>query len=68
MYYAVEGLGEFLLDEGQGWLEFDLVQGARWHQGRRDPAQTSIRQKPGVSAPMADYLNELLATRPTYVR
>lgn len=68
VYYAVEGLGEFLMDEGQGWLEFDLEQGARWHPGRRDPAQTFIRQKPGVSAALADYLNGLLTVWPKQTR
>lgn len=62
--YAVEGIGEFLVDEGQGWLEFDLEKGCRWNRGKHGPAQTFIRQKPGVSTQLADYLNALLATKP----
>lgn len=64
VYYAVEGLGEYLADEGRGRLEFDLEKGCRWAAGGREPPQTFIRQKPGTSARFADYLNTLLAAPP----
>jgi len=67
VFYAVEGPGEFLVDTGQGWLEFDLEYGCRWNRDQRDPAQTFIRQRPGVGVPLADYLNALLTAKPKHV-
>lgn len=64
VYYAVEGLGAYLQDEGPGWLEFDLERGCRWIKGERKHPHTFIREKAEVSGPFADYLNALLAVPP----
>lgn len=64
VYYAVEGLGDYLVEEGRGWLEFDVDKGCRWMNGERDRVQTFIRQKSGVSERFADELNALLARPP----
>jgi hypothetical protein len=64
VYYAVHGVGDYLVEAGRGWLEFDVEKGCRWVNGERDKAQTFIRQKSGVSERLADELNALLATPP----
>ncbi len=65
-FYAVNGLGDFLVDQGHGWLEFDVEKGARWIKGQRQYQQTFISQKPGISSRLADYLNDLLAAAPAH--
>ena len=64
VYYAVEGLGEYLVGGEDGWLEVDVDQGARWIQGERKNPQTFVSLKPGMNQELADYLNALLAARP----
>jgi len=64
VYYAVEGAGDFLLEEGPGTLECDVEKGCRWVTGKRGNPQTFVSQKGGVSTTMADYLNALLAAKP----
>lgn len=64
VYYAIEGCGDYLVEAGRGWLEFDEEKGCRWMNGGRDNAQTFIRQKSGVSERLAAELNALLALPP----
>ena len=64
VYYAVEGLAEYLVGGEDGWLEVDVDQGARWIQGERKNPQTFVSLKPGMNQELADYLNALLAARP----
>jgi len=61
VYYAVEGLGEYLVGQEDGWLEFDVDKGARWIPGERKNPQTFVSLKPGTNKDLADYLNALLA-------
>lgn len=61
VYFAVEGLGPFLVNEGAGKLVFDEEKGCRWKPGKATPEQHYISQKAGVSKPFADYLNEMLS-------
>jgi inosine-uridine nucleoside N-ribohydrolase len=64
VYYAVEGVGEFLESQGQGCLDFDPEKGCRWIQEPTQPRQTFIRQKPGTNQSFADYLNQMIAAPP----
>ena len=63
VYYAVKGLGDHLVADEDGWLEFDVDKGARWIRGERRGPQTFVSLKPGMTEKLADYLNRLLAAR-----
>ncbi len=63
VYYAVEGVGEYLAEEKNGRLEFDAEKGCRWNESHGSN-QTLISQKPGTSQAFADYLNEMIARPP----
>jgi hypothetical protein len=64
VYYAVEGAGDYLVDEGNGRLDFDQERGCRWQGGPGEPPQTFISQKEGVAEAFADYLNQRIAMAP----
>ena len=65
VFYAVEGLGDYLINEGQGWLEFDAEKGCRWHEESKNGVnQTYISQIEGTDQAFAEYLNEMIARSP----
>jgi hypothetical protein len=65
VYYAVEGLGEFLESAGEGWLQFDIEFGNRWNSGSHPfLQQVYIYQKPGTDETFAAYLNEMIGRSP----
>jgi hypothetical protein len=64
--YAVRGLGEYLVADEDGRLDFDVDKGARWIHGERKGPQTFVSLKPGMGGELADSLNELLAARPRH--
>jgi hypothetical protein len=66
VYYAVEGLGDYLQSDGNGWLDFDIENGSRWNQGQSELKQVYIYQKEGTDETFADYLNELIRRIPLY--
>lgn len=66
VHYAVNGLGEYLVAEEDGWLDVDVDKGSRWIRGERKNPQTFVTLKPGMSKEMADYLNGLLAAEPKH--
>lgn len=66
VHYAVNGLGEYLAADEDGWLEVDVDKGARWIQGERRNPQKFVTLKPGMNKEMADYLNALLAATPKH--
>jgi hypothetical protein len=66
VYYAVEGLGEYLINSGSGWLEVDIERGVRWHKEENPLKQTMIQPKEGIKDSFADYLNEKIAATPEY--
>ena len=68
VYYAVEGTGDFMVNSGKGWLEFDLEKGCRWHPGESNLDQTFITLKEGTYESFADYLNEMIAKLPTVLQ
>lgn len=64
VYYAVEGLGNFLEEEETGWLSFDVEKGCRWEQGESNLQHHLISQKEGIKDQFADYLNEMISADP----
>jgi inosine-uridine nucleoside N-ribohydrolase len=62
--YAVDGPGEFLVADEDGWLEFDVDKGSRWIRGERRNPQKFVTLKPGMNTAMANYLNAMLAATP----
>ena len=68
VYYAVEGVGDYLLNTGSGVLEFDVEKGCRWKKGDSEPNRTFISQREGVSEEFGDYLNRLVAMTPEFHR
>jgi hypothetical protein len=64
VYFAVEGLGDFLENKGRGWIEFDLEEGFRWHAGENKVVQYMIRQKEGTDEGFAEYLNDMIGELP----
>jgi hypothetical protein len=64
IYFAVEGLGEFLTSEGKGILEFDIEQGSRWSTDVGVSNQSYINQKKGIAKEFSDYLNSKIAIPP----
>jgi inosine-uridine nucleoside N-ribohydrolase len=67
VYFAVEGLGDFLKDSGKGWMEVDVEKGVRWREGESVIDQTFIEQKVNTNESFADYLNEMIAKPPKYL-
>ncbi len=68
VYYAVEGLGDFLKYSGKGWMEIDLEKGVRWRKGESDVEQHFIEQKTNTNQSFADYLNEMIGRTPKYYK
>lgn len=68
VYYAVEGLGDFLKYSGKGWMEIDLEKGVRWRKGESDVEQHFIEQKTNTNKSFADYLNEMIGRTPKYYK
>jgi hypothetical protein len=64
VYYAVEGLGDYLVSDGNGHLEFDSAKGCRWIRSTSKTNQTLIRQKAGTQTGFSDYLNHMIALAP----
>jgi hypothetical protein len=64
VYYAVEGLGDYLVSAGNGHVEFDIEKGCRWIKTTSKTNQTLIQQKPGTNKVFSDYLNHMIALPP----
>jgi len=64
VYYAVEGLGDFLKSAGYGLLEFDIEKGCRWNHLENPSSQVYIYQKEGTNESFAEYLNGMIGKRP----
>ncbi|WP_228527619.1 nucleoside hydrolase [Pararhodonellum marinum] len=64
VYFAVEGLGEFLKAAPQGNLEFDPEKGCRWVTGGNAKSQFFISEKADISQSFSEYLNALIALPP----
>ncbi|WP_158857112.1 nucleoside hydrolase [Lunatibacter salilacus] len=66
VYFAVEGLGDYLKDSGKGWMEIDIEKGARWHKDENIVNRTLIQQKENTNESFGAYLNDMIGARPKY--
>jgi hypothetical protein len=63
-FFAVEARGRFLVDVGDGHLEFDSEKGYRWEPGPGPGDHTLLVQRSGVSQERAAMLNERIGRAP----
>ena len=63
-FFAVVGRGDFLVDVGEGHLDFDPEKGYRWEPGGGPPDHTLLVQRPGVGEELAAMLNERIGRLP----
>ncbi|MFW6277111.1 MAG: hypothetical protein ACOC1J_00470 [Prolixibacteraceae bacterium] len=68
VYYAVEGLGNYLEEEEAGWLEFDTEKGCRWNRSENEYSHKYIISKKENSAQFEQYLDQMIATQPQLKR
>ena len=68
VYYAVEGLGDFLKDSGNGWMEVDIEKGVRWHNDESIVNRTLIQQMDNTNESLAAYLNDMIGALPKYYK
>lgn len=64
VYFVVEGLGDFLYKEEQGYLDFDTEKGARWIRGDKGKQHHLILTKEKKKRALEDFLNQVIATQP----
>lgn len=66
VYYAVLGGGSYLTNTGRGSLEFDIENGCRWVSWEtKGSEQYYVIQKPGTEQDFANYLNRMIAKKPS---
>jgi len=68
VHYAVVGLGKFLVNKGQGLMEYDKDAGAKWTTGKGSKEHYYIDQIEGTDEPFAEYLNASIALSPEYLQ
>jgi hypothetical protein len=61
VYYAVEGLGKYLQDVGNGRLLFDIEKGAKWVETEKPTNHKFIIAKENIKEEFAEYLNKRIA-------
>ena len=66
VYFAVEGLGDFLHNSGNGLMEIDIEKGVRWHKDENIVNWTLIQQMDNTNESFADYLNDMIGATPKY--
>ncbi len=64
VYYAVEGLGEYLQDAGNGYLEFDVEKGSKWLKTEKATRHKYIVVEQGKKEDFSEYLNKMIAKTP----
>ena len=68
VYYAIEGLGDYLIEAPNGFLDFDIEKGSRWIQSRRRSNHTILIQKKNIRQPFSRYLNRMISLPPRQKR
>jgi hypothetical protein len=68
IYFAVEGLGDYLKDAGNGWMEIDIEKGVRWHRKESIVNRKLIQLVENTTEGFADYLNEMIGAPPKYLK
>ncbi len=66
VYYAVEGLGAYLQDVGNGKLLFDVEKGSKWVETEKPGNHRFIIVKEGKKEEFSEYLNTMIAQNPGY--
>ncbi len=66
VYYAVEGLGQFLSEGQRGYLDCDDKKGCRWIKSEEKSGHRFIYQREKTDEEFSDYLNTLIARPPKY--
>ncbi|MCC5938240.1 MAG: nucleoside hydrolase [Lunatimonas sp.] len=66
VYFAVEGMGEFLKDTGTGRMEIAMDKGVRWMPDDSVNDRTLIQQVEHTDERFAAYLNNLLGATPKH--
>ena len=66
VYFAVEGLGDFLEFSGQGRMEVDLIKGVRWRDEKNEIKQYFVQQKLNTDQSLGDYLNKMIGETPVF--
>lgn len=64
VYYAVEGLGDYLTKAENGFLDFDINKGSLWLDSTKETGQTLVQQKKNIADAFAQYLNHMIARPP----
>jgi hypothetical protein len=63
VYFAVEGLGDFLKDAGNGRMEFDQEKGIRWQKDASMDNRSLIQVKDNIDD-FGAYLNDMIGAIP----
>lgn len=66
VYFAVEGLGDYLKDSGKGWMEIDTEMGVRWHKDGGIANRTLIQQMENTDESFGVYLNDMIGATPKH--
>jgi len=66
VYFAVEGLGDFLRYEKTGQLAFEVAKGYNWILGDSGKTHHLVLQKAGVDAAFSNYLNAWIGKKPSH--
>ena len=66
VYFAVEGLGDYLKDSGKGWMEIDTEMGVRWHKDGGTANRTLIQQMENTDESFGVYLNDMIGATPKH--
>lgn len=66
VYFAVEGLGDYLKDSGNGRMEIDVEKGVRWHKDENIDNRTLIQQMENTNESFGAYLNDMIGATPRY--
>ena len=64
VYYAVEGLGDYLIEGPNGFLDFDIEKGSRWIESERPSKHTILIQKKNIQQSLSRYLNRMISLPP----
>ena len=66
VYFAVEGLGDYLKESGNGKMEIDIEKGVRWHKDENIDNRTLIQQMENTNESFGAYLNDMIGATPKY--
>lgn len=68
VYFAVEGLGDYLKDSGNGRMEVDIEKGVRWHKDENTVNRTLIQLMDNIKDDFGTYLNDMIGATPKHYK